>query len=110
MIKTAIIAKPIEPPLIKTPFDNIPWSSSRAKPIAANKPISHIVLMVLVVLFIIYPPLVLPRSGAVDAKKHPLSQIRLAPKNNHSEVPPICKLNIKTNQILNNLIYYLART
>ena len=92
---TAIMAKPIEPPLIKTPFDNMPCSSSRAKPIAANNPISHIVLMVLDVLFIISPPLALSRSGAVGPKKDPLSQIRLAPKNNNSFDLIICKSNTK---------------
>ena len=52
IIKTANMAKPMEPPLIKTPLDNMPCNSSKTNPNAANIPTSQMVLTYVDVLFI----------------------------------------------------------
>ena len=55
MIKTAIMAKPIEPPFGKTPLKMMPCNSSMTKPRAANMPTSHSVLTNFDVFFITLP-------------------------------------------------------
>ena len=52
MIKTAIIAKPMEPPFGKTPLKMMPCNSSKTNPNAANIPTSEMVRTAVVVFFI----------------------------------------------------------
>ena len=53
----------------------------------------------------LFPTLALPRSGLVDSKKNPLSQVHLAPKN--MIIIFLSKYNLKKRHNYSHLVRYL---